>query len=85
MSSKLSGFISRSSERMRAAVELEDAEGVAAAEQFVGGLVVQREAQQVDAARPWFFSIAATASAMIVRLRRPRKSIFSRPRPSQVG
>ncbi len=39
MSSKLSGCIERSSARIGAAVELEDAEGVAAGQQLVGRLV----------------------------------------------
>ena len=50
MSSKLSGFISRSSERIGPPSSWNTPERVAAGEQLVGGLVVQRQAQQVELA-----------------------------------
>ena len=82
MSSKLSGRIWRSSDRMRAAVELEHAQGVAAAEQLVGRRVVERRPPRSRSAALPFISMFSSASSRIVRLRRPRKSILIRPRAS---
>ena len=84
MSSKLSGRISRSSDCI--AVELEDVEGAAAGEQVVGVLSVRFSltSSRSMASLP-LMTMLRSASSITVRLRRPRKSIFSRPSVSQVA
>ena len=66
----------------RAAVELEHAERVAAGQQLVGRLVVER--QRPRARRRAAVGLDVLQAVVeTVRLRRPRKSILSRPRVSQ--
>jgi hypothetical protein len=86
MSSKLSGCMSRSRAHA-AAVELEDPEGVAAPQQLVGRRVghVLGQGVEVDVLAAVGLRMLASASSRIVRLRRPRKSILTRPRDSQLG
>ena len=67
----------------RPAVELEHPERLAAGQQLVGGLVVEPEVVEVERFGLPLSAMLFSASSMIVRLRRPRKSIFSRPRVSQ--
>ena len=82
MSSNDVGCISRSSERIGAAVELEHAERVAAAEQLVGRLGRRGRASSRTTVSPRLAWMLARQSSSTVRLRRPRKSIFSRPSDS---
>ena len=67
-----------------AAVELEHAQRVAAGEQFVGVLVVGPSVSR-STVSPRLASMLSIASPMTVRLRSPRKSIFSRPMASHDG
>ena len=61
-------------------LELEDALGLAALEELEGLGVVEREACRGRAARRGAAALMSrTAAASVVRLRRPRKSIFSSP------
>ena len=59
-------------------LELEHAHRVAAGHHLVGLLVVERQLRHVDPL-PLERSMIASVSSITSRLRRPRKSIFSRP------
>ena len=60
--------------------KLEHAGGQAVVKDLlVGLLVVERNAFEIDAARPRVCSISLSASSRMVSVVRPRKSIFSRP------
>ena len=65
-----------------AAFELEDALRLAALQQGERLLVVERELVADRLVLPVVCSISSTALSRIVRFRRPRKSIFSRPAAS---
>ena len=81
MSRKWSGFIRCKQVANAAAFELEDALRLAAAEQGERLGVVERELVRIDPLAARLLD-QLDALARIVRLRRPRKSIFKRPAAS---
>ncbi|CAM5422752.1 hypothetical protein SFUMM280S_11526 [Streptomyces fumanus] len=84
MSSKLSGFIMRSRERMGPPSNWKTPR---VSPRWSSSKVVGSSSGRLRRSMsiPLLAFTILTASSMIVRLRRPRKSIFSRPSDSQLG